>query len=565
MNKSEFLKYKKNLKIREESSSKTLWLVIYVCVIYLLFGSFNICGKFFLTGTYIYSFSDNIQEINYRSLNLANFQWFLSEIVSPLSLPLLPEIIGRMKFKFIFLIASLGPILFLTPAIYASDCKGSEKQGCNILLIYFCAFVVSILAGLMQSVLLFVMLFYLANIAQSREKVIFYCSFFFIHSLQWLLGSILGDSFIIYDKKNSKLPISQFFELLIIFQFFISLIYLTIPEKSNGRYKNFQKTLIQFYNQKSSKPSRNDTNQQDIRELLLKSTNSDNSDNDENNIFKNNDQVTRQQEKQQIDLHLFKPQVLQNSKTKSILTLQCFSIEEKGLIELLESSQSNSNCTNFISIDEYQNRSYFQKLQITWNYLYKDGFSWVLFLLLFIASIQSFLYIYFIPFFFQPELKKLFLQAEFVLRGYLYVGVGELFGSFGIGMFGESKDKIYALIYILYIFQFGCFIGWGTYFFKLEIFILIFSITTGFCDSSMTSTVISVLTLRFPKYIYLVDLMYFIYSFSFAVLALIFISCNFVDNTFLSLILLQIFGFLALFAVYKINNQIEKQQIIVVA
>lgn len=74
MNKSEFLKYKKNLKIREESSSNTLWLVIYVCLIYLLFGSFNICGKFFLTCTYIYSFSDNFSVLNYRSLNLANFQ-----------------------------------------------------------------------------------------------------------------------------------------------------------------------------------------------------------------------------------------------------------------------------------------------------------------------------------------------------------------------------------------------------------------------------------------------------------------------------------------------------------
>lgn len=70
-------------------------------------------------------------------------------MVGPLSLPLIPDIIGRMKFKFIFLIASLGPILFLTPALYASLCKDSGNSGCNTLLIYCCAFVVSIIAGLM--------------------------------------------------------------------------------------------------------------------------------------------------------------------------------------------------------------------------------------------------------------------------------------------------------------------------------------------------------------------------------------------------------------------------------
>ncbi|CAD8142827.1 unnamed protein product [Paramecium octaurelia] len=365
---------------------------------------------------------------------------------------------------------------------------------------------------------------------------------------------------------SAKNTLSKVFGIIIIMQFSTSLIYLTIPEKSDGRYYSFQKTLIQFFNQKSQKQSKIDSNQKDIRELLLKSSSSDYND-DANNTFNNpelSDKISTQSEKQQNELHLFTSQLLQNSNTKSILTLQCFSIEERSLIELLESSLGNQFCSNFISIDEYQNRSYFSKLYITLDKLYKDGFSWVLFLLCFIASIQSFLYIYFFPFFAQPDTKQLANQAALVLQGYLYVGVGELFGSFGIGMLGESKDKINALIYILYVFQFGCFVAWTSYFLKYEILILIFSITTGFCDSSMTSTVISVLTLRFPKYIYLVDLMYFIYSLSFAVLALIFISCNFDNNTFLSLILLQTFGVLGLLAVYKINHLIENKQIKVV-
>lgn len=76
MNESEFKNYKKNLKVREKSSSKTLWLVMYTCLIYLLFGSFNVCGKIFLTCAYLYSFSDFNDEsidLDYSALNLADF------------------------------------------------------------------------------------------------------------------------------------------------------------------------------------------------------------------------------------------------------------------------------------------------------------------------------------------------------------------------------------------------------------------------------------------------------------------------------------------------------------
>lgn len=85
-----------------------------------------------------------------------------------------------MKFRYILLIASLGPIIFLTPAPYACLCKDSLSSGCNKVLIYLCATIVSIIAGLMQSILLFTMLFYLSNLSKNQEKVIYYGSFFFM-------------------------------------------------------------------------------------------------------------------------------------------------------------------------------------------------------------------------------------------------------------------------------------------------------------------------------------------------------------------------------------------------
>ncbi|CAD8046978.1 unnamed protein product [Paramecium primaurelia] len=560
MNESEFKKYKRNLKVREKSSSKTLWLVIYICFIYLLFGSFNMCGKIFLTCAYIYSFSENISHLDYSSLNLVNFQWFLFQLVGPLSLTFMPNLIGKMKFRYILLAASLGPIIFLTPAPYACLCKDSQSPGCNKAIIYLCAILVSIIAGLMQSILLFTMLFYLSNLSKSQEKVIYYGSFFFIHSLQWLLGSLIGEIFITYDNMSTENSISKVFGLLILLQFVVSLLYLSLPEKSDGRYDKFYRTIFEYYNSKSQKQSKLEVTD-GIRELLLKSTYINTDNDDESDTFKNAVDTSRSQSKSAVDLHLFKSQMFQNSNTKSIMTLQCFSIEEQSLVELLEST--NQQTKNSISIEEYQSRTYFQNIYLTLQKLYQEGFLSVLLLLSFIACIQAFLFIYFFPFFAYPGIKKLSFQARLVLQGYLYVGVGELFGSFGIGWLGDSKDKINALIYILYIFQFGCFVAWTSYYFQYEILVLVFSCATGFCDSAMTSSVISVLTLRFPKLIYLVDLMYFIYSISFALLALVFISCNFNNNTFISLILLQVFGLLGLCAVYKINNLIEKKQIVV--
>ncbi|CAK83386.1 unnamed protein product (macronuclear) [Paramecium tetraurelia] len=444
MNESEFKKYKIDLKVREKSSATTLWLVIYICFIYLLFGSFNMCGKIFLTCAYIYSFSESISQLDYTSINLNIARWFLFQLVGPLSLPFIPYLIGKMKFRYILVAASLGPIIFLTPAPYACLCKDSQSPGCDKAFIYLCAILVSIIAGLMQSILLFTMLFYISNLSKSQEKVIYYGSFFFIHSLQWLLGSLIGEVFLTYDM-NQDNSISKVFGLLILLQFVVSLLYLSIPEKSDGRYDKFHRTIFEYFNNKSQKQSKLEQTG-GIRELLLKSTyiNSDND--DESDTFKNAEETSRSQSKSAVDLHLFKSQMFQNSNTKSIMTLQCFSIEEQSLVELLEST--NQQTKNSISIDEYQNRNYFQNIQLTFEKLCQEGFLSVLLLLCFIACIQAFLFIYFFPFFAYPGIKKLTFQARLVLQGYLYVGVGELFGSFGIGWLGDSKDQIkYPFIY----------------------------------------------------------------------------------------------------------------------
>lgn len=62
--------------MKEKNSGKVLWLATYSCFIYMLFASFNITGKMFITQTYLYVYSEGMQHyINYKALTLANIQY----------------------------------------------------------------------------------------------------------------------------------------------------------------------------------------------------------------------------------------------------------------------------------------------------------------------------------------------------------------------------------------------------------------------------------------------------------------------------------------------------------
>lgn len=66
-----------------------------------------------------------------------------------------------------------------------------------------------------------------------------------------MLGSLIGEIFITYDNMSSENSISKVFGLLILLQLIVSLLYLTVPEKSDGRYDKFHKTIFEYFNTKS--------------------------------------------------------------------------------------------------------------------------------------------------------------------------------------------------------------------------------------------------------------------------------------------------------------------------
>lgn len=88
--------------------------------------------------------------------------------------------IGRMKFRFILLISSGGPILFLLPALFASKCEASLSGACSLGVITGTAILLSFVAGFFQAILLFAMLYYISNISNHQEKIIYYGSFYFM-------------------------------------------------------------------------------------------------------------------------------------------------------------------------------------------------------------------------------------------------------------------------------------------------------------------------------------------------------------------------------------------------
>lgn len=62
---------------------------------------------------------------------------------------------------------------------------------------------------------------------------------------------MIGEIFITYDNMSTENSISKVFGLLILLQFVVSLLYLSLPEKSDGRYDKFYRTIFEYYNSKS--------------------------------------------------------------------------------------------------------------------------------------------------------------------------------------------------------------------------------------------------------------------------------------------------------------------------
>jgi hypothetical protein len=153
---------------------------------------------------------------------------------APIGLSLMPSMIMRMKFRLILFIASIGPQILLIVPYYANACFYNYSGWCNIGLFYTICVVLSTIAGILQGVLFFGMLFYLTNISLNEDKPIYYGAFFLMyqfilhisHNFQWMSSSLFGEIIIYTINYN----LGNFYAIIIVADFFLSLLFFAIPE-----------------------------------------------------------------------------------------------------------------------------------------------------------------------------------------------------------------------------------------------------------------------------------------------------------------------------------------------
>lgn len=125
-------------------------------------------------------------------------------ITSPLLLSRLPDIVNKILFRFIIFTGSLGSQVLLLPALYASD---SEPL---LWAAYALTLVCSVLGGLLDPIFLFGMLYYISNVSDEQEQLLYFGLFFFSysfslprHNIQWLFGSFLAELLTNLSSKSS--------------------------------------------------------------------------------------------------------------------------------------------------------------------------------------------------------------------------------------------------------------------------------------------------------------------------------------------------------------------------
>lgn len=95
---------------------------------------------------------------------------------------------------------------------------------------YVIAISSSLFSGVLNCIFIFGLLYYLSNLSTGDEKILYYCSFYFIHSLQWVIGSCLGEIFLYYN-----LSLEQTMMIVALGQIVFSLLFMTILEPRNSR------------------------------------------------------------------------------------------------------------------------------------------------------------------------------------------------------------------------------------------------------------------------------------------------------------------------------------------
>ncbi|KAM3142414.1 hypothetical protein pb186bvf_005571 [Paramecium bursaria] len=312
---------------------------------------------------------------------------------------------------------------------------------------------------------------------------------------------------------------------LMVAQMIASLLFLTIFEPLNSklsRTKDQVLTLIE------TKATAKQTKIQNLRQLVM------------NGVTKSEEEQKKAKSEEE-----FK-NIMNN------MTLQCFSLDQSSLCTIIEKDKFN----------DYSN-NYFNNIYKTFQELNKNYIGYLLNTIFTVALIEAYLYIQLVDYVgtiqdISPSVFKLTNDA------YFYVGIGFVMGCFSIGIFGDLKDKFRWLLFQMSLLQFGFIFVWLIRYqnYYGQIFIEIFCAVVGFCCSSMTSTIISILSYEFTELIYMTDALYIIYTTCFAFAALMLILANYTVN-FTCLILLQVVGFLnypSLFRYYnlRIRYQVQK-------
>ncbi|CAD8119431.1 unnamed protein product [Paramecium sonneborni] len=563
MNELQFIQYRYQLRIREQKWAKDLWLSTYCCFLYMLLKAFTITGKMVMMQIYDFIYSTNNHlDPDSGLVSFGNIQWFCYEMAAPLSLPMIPMLLLKAQFRYIFFFSSFGTILFITPLQFATICKDSQESICNVYIIWTFTIIFSFISGFCKTLLLFSMLYYLSNLAGGKEKIIYYSSFYFIHQFQWLIGSLIGNLLVHFCSRGSLVETLKHVYIILIFSsVFLCTLFLTIPdEKKKQKFKKFNKMITQLLiengkeNQKTLKQELQKMNyKKETNELYNKLINFEEVINDETEMIQ---QIMDQQ--------------VQIRQTQQFFTIQSFSYEQDNLQDILQEKPKSSDDLNqiysnqkTISIEEYVKNNYFGNLYLTLNALCLDGFFYFIILIFNIGSVMSFLLLQLPNLLTINSAQDPKIRAATIYEGFLYVGIGQIFGCFYLGLFGDFSQKITGLYYILGVYQLGCLLAWGIYIFEIDFLVYVMSFILGFCCSAMMSTTISFQIVYFQKFIYSVDLMYIIFSFSFSINTLFYIITNY-SGKFYGLILLQgsgIFGLLSTWRIHrKLKSKLNKQQ-----
>ncbi|CAD8089751.1 unnamed protein product [Paramecium primaurelia] len=561
MNELQFIQYRYQLRIREQKSAKELWLSTYCCFMFMLLKAFNMTGKMGMMQIYDFLYSTNFPlGIDSGLVCFGNVQWFCYEMAAPLSLPIIPMLLLKVQFRYIFFFSSLGSILFIIPIQFATICKDSDESICNVYVMWTFTIVFSAISGFCKTLLLFSMLYYLSNLAGGREKIIYYSSFYFIHQFQWLIGSLIGNLLVHFCSRGSLVEtLKHVYIILIISSLFLCSLFLTIPdEKKKSKLKKFNKIISQLLMQNGKENKK-------ILRLELQKMNKKNESNELYNKLIEEETTGESEKIQQI-----MDQQTQMMQTQQFFTIQSFSYEENNLQDILSEKPKSSDDLQWvyagqktILMEEYVKNNYFGNLYLTLSVLCSEGFYYFIILIFNVGSLMSYLLLQLPNLLTINSVLNPETRAATIYEGFLYVGIGQIFGCFYIGMFGDFSQKITGLYYILGVYQLGCFLAWGIYIFQIDFLVFTMSFIFGFSCSAMMSTTISFQIVYFQKFIYSVDLMYIIFSFSFSITSLLYIITNFFGK-FCGLILLQssgIFGLLSIWRIHmKLKAKVNKQQ-----